>query len=200
MLNSGVAPGSLWDAIIMAGNEMLLSKPGIVPLHSVTACNALHYIYQSSGRDRTRRLAILQGAGWVPLYRQGLAENDRVKLDQLEARPTDAGSDGVADIFRTVSENRRAAAAKVAGFLERGGSADEVFAAVRRVIFHKGNDAHQYKYGAAIWEESRLASDPRWQAPLVAAAMAYVPGASSPDNPLMKRVTGAIENSLGARS
>ena len=65
------------------------------------------------------------------------------------------------------------------------------------MIFHKGKDSHEYKYGAAVWEECLLATDPKWQAPLAAASMFYVPGTKTPDSPLMKRAQAAVAQVLG---
>jgi hypothetical protein len=65
------------------------------------------------------------------------------------------------------------------------------------MIFHKGTDSHDYKYGAAIWEESRSVSEPRWNAPLVAAAMFNLPGAKTNDSPLMIRAREAVAKVMG---
>ncbi|WP_435020596.1 hypothetical protein TA3x_001917 [Tundrisphaera sp. TA3] len=197
LLNRGVAADSIWDAVILSGNELLMRNPGIVPLHAVTSANALHFIYGASGDDTTRRLALLQAVGWVPLYR-GRPKDGAVRVDALEPLAPDAKDDAaVAELFATIGDDRRKAAAKTVGYFERGGSPDLVFAAARRMIFHKGADSHQYKYGAAAWEECLLASDPRWRAPLAASMMAYLPGTKSPDSPLMNRARAAVGNVLG---
>jgi hypothetical protein len=60
------------------------------------------------------------------------------------------------------------------------------------MIFRKGRDSHDYKFGAAAWEECMLASDPRWQAPIAAAAMYLTPGASAAESPLMIRARAAL--------
>ena len=75
------------------------------------------------------------------------------------------------------------AAAKTMAYLDRGGSTKSVFDAASRMIFHKGTDSHDYKYGAAIWEECLAASDPKWQPRLAAAAMFNLPGAGKADSP-----------------
>ena len=67
----------------------------------------------------------------------------------------------------------------IVGYLDAGGSSDLLFNAARRSIFRKGRDSHDYKYGAAAWEEHQLASDPRWQPALAAAITAKVPGAAT---------------------
>jgi hypothetical protein len=193
-INEGVAPGSVWDAILLAGNEFLLSEPGIAPLHAVTAANALHYIYETSARDETRRLALLQAAGWLPLYRGRVKNASAIHLDAIEpARPEGNPAEATAAIFDEVGRDRKKAAALAVGYLQGGGHADDVFAMARRMIFHKGTDSHHYKYGAALWEEVRLATDPAWQRALTAAAMSYVPAASAPDSPLMKRAREAAD-------
>lgn len=191
-INEGVAPGSVWDAILLAGNEFLLSEPGIVPLHSVTAANALHYIFESSARDETRRMALLQAAGWLPLYRARTKSPSAVHLDAIEAiAPEGSPNDAVARIFDEVGRDRKRAAAMAVGYLQNGGEVDDVFDLARRMIFHKGRESHQYKYGAALWEEARLATDPAWRNALTAAAMSYVPAATSPESPLMERARDA---------
>ena len=72
-----------------------------------------------------------------------------------------------------------------------------MFDAARRMIFHKGRDSHDYKYGAAAWEECVLASDPKWRAPLAAAMLFNLPGAKTPDSPLMIRAREAVAAALG---
>lgn len=197
-LNDGVAPDSLWDAVVLAGNELLLKKPGIIPIHAVTSANALHFIYNASGDDQHRRLALLQAAGWIPMYRSRLSPPAAPALDALEPIDVESrGDEAIGDIFATVDRDRQAAARKAVGYLNAGGSPDLFFAAARRMIFHKGRDSHDYKYGAAAWEESVLASDPKYRAPLIAATLANLPGAGVSDSPLMNRAREAVARVLG---
>jgi hypothetical protein len=198
LLNDGVAPGSLWDAVALAGNEWLTKNPGIVSLHAVTASNALHYIFNASGDDANRRLALLQAVGWIPMYRDRIKVKQGTDLDVLEPETVSSeGADAVVEPFDAIAKDRGLAARKALGYLKAGGSTDALFAAARRMIFHKGRDSHEYKYGAAVWEECLLATDPRWQAPLAAASMYYVPGSKSPDSDLMKRARAAVAQVLG---
>ena len=198
LLNSGVAPESLWDAVILAGNEALMRKPGILAIHAVTAANALHFIYGASGDDTNRKLALLQAVGWQPMYRDRIKPPSTPVIDALEpAKPESTGDEAVGEVFATVNESREKAARKTLGYLDAGGSADLLFASARRMIFHKGKDSHDYKYGAAAWEECVLASDPKWRAPLVAAMMFNLPGAKTPDSPLMNRAREAVSHVLG---
>ncbi len=192
-LNAGIAPESLWDAVILGAGELLMKNPGIVALHAMTSSNALHYIFGASGDDTTRKLALLQAAGWVPLFRQRANVENPIAIDNLEPiTPAGSPEEAVGEIFATIDQDRAKAAAKVIGYLRQGGTPDAIFAAARRMIFHKGRDSHQYKYGAAVWEETQLASDPKWQAPLAAAAMFYFPSPGTPDSPLMTRARDSV--------
>src|SRR5436305_4707596 len=94
------------------------------------------------------------------------------------------------------SKESKAAAAKAVGYLDAGGSPELIFAAARRMIFHKGRDSHDYKYGAAAWEECVLASDPKWRAPLAAAMMFNLPGSKTPDSPLMNEAREPVARVL----
>jgi len=78
LLNRGVAPQSVWDALFDTAGELLLRQPGIVSLHAVTSTNALHFAYQASGDDRTRRLLMLQNAAFLTLFRGAMV--GRVKV------------------------------------------------------------------------------------------------------------------------
>ena len=61
----------------------------------------------------------------------------------------------------------------------------------------QGTDSHDYKYGAAIWEECLAVAEPRWHAPLAAAAMFNLPGAKTQDSPLMIRAREAVGKVMG---
>jgi hypothetical protein len=198
LLNQGISADSLWDAVMLAASELMMRSPGIVAIHATTAANSLHYIYGASGDDTTRRLALLQAVGWQPLYRGRAKPPTTPVIDALEGlEPSAKGDDAVGEIFEAVGNDRNTAARKAFAYLSNGGSSDVVFDAARRMIFHKGKDSHDYKYGAAAWEESVLVSNPKWRAPMVAAAMFNLPGSKTPDSPLMIRAREAVAKVLG---
>lgn len=192
-LNQGIAPESLWDAVVLAGGELLLRSPGILAIHSVTAINALHYIYGASGDDQTRKLSLLQAAGWIPMYRDRIKSTSTMKLDALEPGSMDAkGDERLTEVFATIAKSRPEAAAKAMAYLKEGGSPSAIFAMARKLIFQKGRDSHDYKYAAAAWEEFSLTADPRWQPNLAAAMMGNLPSTGQADSPLMQRAKAAI--------
>jgi hypothetical protein len=195
LLNQGIAPGSLWDAAILAACELIMHRPGIIAIHATTATNALHYIYSASGDDTTRRLALLQAIGWQPMYRGRVNLIDSAGIDALKPSPdvtVSAGDEAIGEIFAAISQDRKKAGAMAMAYLARGGSPDLIFDAARRMIFHKGKDSHDYKYGAALWEECLWSTDPRWRNPMVVASMFNFPGAKTADSPLMIRAREAL--------
>jgi len=198
LLKEGVAPGSIWDAVLLFSSELMMRNPGIVALHATTSANSLHYIYGASGDETTRKLALLQAVGWQPLYRERIKSPDPVRIDEI---PDDAevstDPEGIAALFDAVGRDRAAAAAETVSFLARGGSAQSLFDAASRMIFHKGTDSHDYKYGAAVAEECLIAHDPKWRPRLAAAAMYHLPGANRPDSPLMIRAREAVASVTG---
>ena len=62
LINQGVSPQSIFDACWETAGELLMRKPGIATLHAVTSTNALHYAFQHTTNDETRRFLLLQNA------------------------------------------------------------------------------------------------------------------------------------------
>jgi len=196
-VNAGVAPESIWDAILLAAQEIMLQAPGIVPLHAVTAANALHYIYGAAGDTKTRKLCLLQAAGWIPLYRERSDPGASTLIDRIEPiRPQGDLAEQLVQVLGAVEADRERAAGLTLGYLEAGGSVEALFAATRSLIFLKGSDSHDYKFGAATIEEFERASDPRWRPALAASILAKVPGPGTSDSPLMLRARQAVARGL----
>ena len=196
-LQGGVSPDAVWDGILKSANELLLRKPGIIALHAVTSINALHFIFGAAADETTRRMALLQAASWVAMFRQNVGDAKAFNLDTIE--PLDvpkAPGDAVAEIFKTIGKDRQEAARKTLGYFKNGGTSDAIFAAARRMIFLKGRDSHDYKFGAAAWEESVLASTPRTRSLLTASMMGHLPSSTEPDTPLMIRSREAVSTVL----
>ena len=84
LLNRGVAPQSIWDALFSAAGELLMRRPGIISLHAVTSTNALHFAFQTSSNDETRRLLLLQNAAFLTLFRGDQSGLKSVHLDELQ--------------------------------------------------------------------------------------------------------------------
>jgi hypothetical protein len=192
LLNHGIAPQAIWDALLSAAAELTIRKPGIVSLHAVTSTNALRYAFETASDDMTRRMMLLQNASFLPLFRKALGDAPARDIDALEPEaPKADGPEAVAEIFADVSRDRGAAARKVLGYLKDHPEPAELMNAARLLVFLKGNDSHDYKYSSALLEDwSRLSSP--WRERYLASGMYLLRGSASPDNKLVERVRAAI--------
>jgi hypothetical protein len=184
LLKSGISARSIWDALLPAGGEIVMRRTNILSIHALTTFNALRYIYETSGSDETRRLAVLQAAAFVPLFRGKL--DKEVKLDQIEPQ-----SATLEDIFVDVSKDKMSASRKVLGYLKEGGDGKALIDEARRLIFMKGLDAHDWKFSSAVLEDYSHLS-PGWRDRFLAAGVHYLKGSQNSDNGLVQRVRAAL--------
>lgn len=194
LLNRGVAPLSLWDAIFQGAGELLMRRPGIATLHAVTTANALHYAFQHATHDATRRFLLLQAAAFVPLFRAtaGLNARGGVSIDALEPiAPTSAGPGAIEEIFADVSRDKMLAARKTLGWLKETGAAKPFIDAAQRMIYLKGTDSHDYKFSAAALEDYGHVS-PQARDRFLAASVFWLKGSGAPDNALVARTRAAL--------
>jgi hypothetical protein len=190
LLNRGIAPQSIWDAVFAGANELLMRAPGIRSLHAVTTTNALHYAWKTSGNDETRRWLLLQNASFIPLFRGDVGKG--VEIDKFDpVAPQASGEQALDEIFADVSKDRNAAAAKALSLLQSTGNARGFSDAARRLIYLKGTDSHDYKFSSASLEDYAHVS-PKWRDRFLAASVFYFKGSGSPDNSLVKRTRAAL--------
>jgi hypothetical protein len=218
----GVGAQAHWDAVHLATAELMVrhqSGWGLAsrPLHSNTSTNALHYAFRTCTAPRTRLLALLQAVAWAA-GRTGadLGNLREVKIAALPAASVPAtAEEAVAEIFALVpsrtyrwdAQGRKA----VLGYGQRA-AADEacrkVFVLARERpdavplfvqtahswLCRKANDdAHEYKFLAAILEDATWVS-PVWQPHLLAASVHYFHGTQTPDNPVIRHVQEALQH------
>lgn len=219
-LLGGVGGQALWDAVHLATAELMVrhkSGWGLAsrPLHANTSTNALHYAFRTCTTPRTRLLALLQAVAWAAGRTGGdLADLRDVQITELPAASVPAGAEeAVAEVFallpcRTYRWDALGKKA-VLGYGKRDG-ADE---ACRKVFVLAGerpevmplferaahswlcrkanDDAHEYKFLAAILEDAACVS-PAWRPHLLAAAVHYFHGEQTPDNPVSQQVQEAL--------
>ncbi|HEX4589856.1 MAG TPA: twin-arginine translocation signal domain-containing protein [Gemmataceae bacterium] len=194
-VNGGASPQTIWDALFLGAGELLLRQPGIVALHAVTSTNALHYAYQASADDVTRRWLILQNASFVTLFRDALGSRGKVgdaKIDALTPlEPEKSGADAVAELFAEVSKDRLTAARKTLGYVAAKGDPRALMDAARLLVFFKGNDSHDYKFSSAHLEDIENVS-PEWRDRFLAAGMMNFKGSGAKDIPLVQRARAAL--------
>jgi hypothetical protein len=195
LVNSGIAPQSIWDALFDAAGELLLRQPGIVSLHAVTTTNALHFAFQASADDQTRRLLMLQNAAFLPLFRAAMGARGKVReaqIDQLEPIATSSErATAIEEVFAEASRDRLEAARKALSYLQAGHDPKLLINAARRLVFLKGDDPHDYKFSSAVLEDYYHAS-PEWRERYLASSLLLLPGSADRDNALVKRTRAAL--------
>jgi hypothetical protein len=199
VLNNGVDPSSVWDALLLRAGELIMQQPGIIGIHCVTSTNALHYAYTASGNDETRRLMMLQAAAFLPLFRKVMGSRpgkvqDDLRVDRLEEDEgmKARGAEGLEEIFAAVSKDRLAAARKTLAWLgDRDSDPELLMTAARRLIFNKGRDSHDYKFSSAALEDFWHAT-PAWRNRYLAMSMFNLHGSGDQDNDLIRRARGAL--------
>jgi hypothetical protein len=186
----------VWDALFAGAGELLLRGPGLVSLHAVTSTNALHFAFQASGDDRTRRLLMLQNAAFLPLFRAAMGSRSKtgdVRIDGLEPLATaDKGPAALEDIFAEASHDRMTAARKALAYLQAGRDPKALIDSARRLVFLKGDDPHDYKFSSAVLEDYESAS-PAWRDRYLASSLLLLPGSADRDNSLVKRTRAALD-------
>jgi hypothetical protein len=163
----------------------LLRQPGIVALHAVTTTNALYYAGQHCQDDSIRRYCLLQNAAFLPMFRQAMAGRGQVadkRIDHLTPADTPGDQDGVEAILAEISRAPVAAASKVLGYLASGGKAEDFMRAARGVLLQKADDAHDYKFSSAAFEDFASITAP-WRHRFLAASALRLHGAQDRTNP-----------------
>jgi hypothetical protein len=189
ILNAGIGVRSVWDALFQGAGELLMRRPGILSLHAVTATNALHFAFDTSGVDETRRLLLLQSTAFLTLFR-GSDTLKELRLDQLQPA-TNGEVPTIEEIFREVSKDRMSAARKLLQYLNGRSEPGEFIQAARRLIFLKGTNSHDYKFSSAVLEDFRHMSR-SCRDRFLAASVFNLRGTGDPDNDLVTRTRAAL--------
>ena len=197
LLNRGAAPQSIWDALHVAAGELLMRQPAIVALHAVTTTNALHFAYQESGDDETRRLLLLQNAAFLAMFRDAMQNRGKIKdvtIDELsQAEPDDTPVD---EILGNLGKDPMQAAKSLLGNLKQSSAdasgARDFIDAARVLVFLKGNDAHDYKFSSAVLEDYYHVS-PEWRDVYLASNVFKLRSSADRDNSLVQRTRAALD-------
>lgn len=196
-LNKGLSPQSAWDAVFGSSSEMLMRRPGIVSLHSLTTANAIRFAYETAADDETRRWLLLQAVSFVPLFRGEAvarkADGADTRFDALEPlAPKESGDKAVDEIFADLSRDKATAARKVLGYLKANPDPRPLTDAARRLVFRKGTDSHDYKFSAAVLEDCANVS-PAWRDRFLAASVYWLKGSGGRDTDLVRRTREALK-------
>ncbi len=193
--NAGYHPQVLWDAVFLAGGELLMRQRGIVALHALTTANALRYAFEWAKDDGARKLMLLQAAAFLTMFRDEMKNRGKLgDIDIAALQPEDVSSQGpeaVTEVFANLAGDRMAAARKALSVL-RDQRPEALVEAGRTLVFLKGDDAHDYKFSSAVLEDCYHVS-PEWRNQFLAAGVFNLHGADERDNALVKRIRGALE-------
>jgi hypothetical protein len=194
--NDGTGPSALWDTLFLRAGELLMQHPGIIGIHCVTSINALHYAYQASGVDETRRMLLLQAAAFLALFYKTMAGGklrEDLQVDRLTTMDANGkGGDAVAEVLDDISKDRLTAARKTLGLIESGAIHPEaLMTAARRLVFSKGNDAHDYKFSSAALEDF-YNTNSSWRARYLATSMFNLRGSGDKDNHLIEQARAVL--------
>jgi hypothetical protein len=190
----GLGAATVWDGLRLYASELFHRRPRATlrrhfPVHGVTEVNAFHHAWRAAKNETTKRLLILQAAGWLPLLRDdfvrafGPLEGDG--LDMLGAS-SPGKSATLEQVFAQCAPDEAHA------WLERGPkNAAAYLTRLRGCLADKAGEDHQFKYLAALHEESALAQ-PRWATRLLAPAITYLPSPADPDTEVRERSLHAL--------
>jgi hypothetical protein len=196
LLNRGATPQSIWDGLHITAGELLMRQPAIVALHAVTTTNALHFAYQESGNDETRRLLLLQNAAFLAMFRDAMQNRGKIKdvtIDELsQAEPSKTSVD---EILGNLGKDPMQAAKSLLGNLKQSSAdasaANDFIDAARVLVFLKGNDAHDYKFSSAVLEDYYHVS-PEWRNVYLASNIFKLRSSADSDNSLVQRTRAAL--------
>jgi hypothetical protein len=198
---AGLGPATVWDGLRLYAAEIFFrrnpsSTRRHAPVHPVTEINAFHYAGRTTRVEETRRLMILQGAGWLPLLREDLIG--------LHGPMTEEGIDALGVTqeapppVEALFEEPSPAATRARLDLDPA-AAGAYRAGLRSFLMTRANQNHQYKFLAAVEEESALIH-PRWASRMLAPAVTYLPTARDPETETLRRSLHALERAgLGFR-
>jgi len=191
LIQSGVSFTSLYDGLFASAAELVMRQPAIVPLHAMTTTNAVHYLFQHVHSDELRRWLLLQNAAFMGHFRESAVSRGNLKDATIDGIAADSDPVEVANLFDRGREKSKGRASQVLGYLQEGGDPNALMRHARQLVFHKGNDSHDYKYSSALLEDYHARS-PEWRNRIMAAGSHLLPNVDAKDTGLAERVRDAF--------
>ncbi|ANM30935.1 hypothetical protein ABI59_17160 [Acidobacteria bacterium Mor1] len=194
-IGAGLNSPTLWDGLRLHGAEVFHRRSAAderrhLPVHPVTELNAFRHLARVTANPKMKLLALLQAAGFIARLREDMARargplRDR-RVDDL-AHPSAAGESGTPDLAGVFAEpNEGAAWANI----EAHGVAPYL-AAARRHLLRAASQDHQYKFVAALHEESR-ATHRSLRARFLAPSISYIPAGRDAESEMSRRSRHAL--------
>jgi len=186
--------GAVWDAVHLAGCELMMKQPGIAGIHTVTSANAMRYAFRTSKKSETRLLLVLQGVAWMAQFRNFMKpEKDKaIRITELNATEVERSQGkAVESIMETVTNDAESAAQMAFSYDEKFDSSAPLIQAARHNVCMKLREHHQVKWPAAIFEDYALVS-PEYRPHLLAASMYYLRGDRHRNSPVTERALAEL--------
>lgn len=195
MIQRGISPQSVWDAVFVGSGELLMRQPGIVGLHGLTTANAMNYVWRNV-QDRTlRQRLLLQACSFNTMFRDAASRRGQLRPETIDAirtpGQTPAEGQSLEEIFTSVSADKMRAFGQTRAYLASGGQPEEFMAAARRLIFLKGRDSHDYKFSSAVLEDVPHVSE-QWRELFLALSVFNLKGTGDRDSPVLNRTREAF--------
>jgi len=191
LLRRGISPEAIWRVLFDTAAELLMRQPNIVLLHAQTTANALHYAYRVCGDEQTQQLMLLQCAAFIAMFcKQVDATQADLSLEALQPLPLEHTSgEAIAEIFSDVSAGHRLQAArKSLGYLQNGGDAAALIANARHHLVYNAEEAHDYKFSEAVFDNYSQLSDSAWRQRFLSAGMAYFKAPAKRPGPVVEEI------------
>ncbi len=139
LLNDRIDPQCIWDGLFLGATELLTRQPGIVGLHCVTSMNALHFAYRTSSDDETRRMMMLQGAAFLPMFLAAMRGRARfATAESTRCRPSKGCRPSTTSSPTSAATSRRRPARRSRSCRRDPSAAPALMTQARRLIFSKG--------------------------------------------------------------
>ena len=198
-VRDGLGPQTVWDALRLFGSEVFLKRRGrtadtgrqaLLPVHALTVVNALGHAARSARLEGTRRILVLQAAGWLAAMRDDLAGLADFSMAGTGIEALGEGADPGRALGPLLDE---ASPARLRAYLDAAPEVRERYSAhLRHALVRKGQEHHQHKYAAAMQEESRLVH-PRWTSRILAPAVDYIAHPKDPETEVYRRAVRAMK-------
>jgi hypothetical protein len=201
MARGKIRAGAIWDAVHLAAAEAYIRGDTNNALHSNTGVNALHYAFRTCGDDDVRLRILMRAVSWLcePISSYPTRAKNPLKITEISpldipAAPEVAAEEVVASPPAKPWNDKPwyDAVGKALAFAQQHPESKALWQLQRRQVFAKAGDAHDYKFLAAIWENSQQVSA-QFRPCLVAASVGKIRlHAGQPDSATMLQVREAL--------
>jgi hypothetical protein len=165
--------------------ELLARTPGLFAVHAATGVESIQWLATAVGELEFARLAQSLAAGWLPLWREAFVRGGTtrdVDVALLLAPANDATVEvrGAVRALEGLGPDRWGTARSIVGGLRAGNVRGIFVARARELLVAKGDEAHDWKFFAALEQLATRCGD-AMAGPLLACGVHYLRDAADAD-------------------